>query len=73
MWFNLTGHKVVVVLQTENSSDQDVYHNKLLLLNLARIFFLRVRYLGFLEAALPVDREVCGLFTSPHPEQRIKR
>lgn len=73
MWFNLTGHKVVVVLRTKSISDQDVYKDKLLLLNLARffIFFLRVRYLGFSETALPVDREVYGFFTLPHPGQRI--
>jgi len=32
---------------------------------------LRLRYLVFLETALPVDREVYGFFTSPHPGQRI--
>lgn len=73
MSFNLTGHKVVVVLQTKSRSDQDVYNDKLLLLNLARFFFKAFRYLGFLETALPVDRGVYGFFTSPHPGRRIKR
>lgn len=65
------------MLQTKSSSDQDVYHGKLLLLNLARFFFFLggggggVRYLGFLETALPVDTEVYGLVASPHPGQRI--
>lgn len=73
MSFNLTGHKVVVVLQAKSRSDQDVYNDKLLLLNLAKKNFSRVRYCGFLETALPVDRGVYGFFTSPHPGQRIKK
>lgn len=47
MSFNLTGHKVVVVLQAKSRSDQDVYNDKLLLLNLAKKIFQELDIVDF--------------------------